>query len=92
MVNPGSVLVSVFAIVLGGALGVVGLDAMLDAGSFVSHDAERHDGLLGIGGGARESASVQTPAWVGLLVALVGASAFLFGLRALYVTFEGRGA
>lgn len=88
----GAILVSVFAIVLGGALGWIGIDAMLDAGSFASAESESRNGILGIGGGSSQSTDVGTPAWVGLLVALVGASAFLFGLRALYATFEGREA
>lgn len=93
MVKAGSVSVGLFALFLGLLLGVVGLWVMAEAGSFGSAEREQHSSFLGLwGDGSSESASINTGAFIGLIVALVGASALLFGLRALFVSFEGRGA
>lgn len=91
MVNAGSVAVSAAAIVLGVALGVGGVFVMLQAGSFFSAESEGST-FLGLFGESRQSASAGTPAFVGLLAALLGVSLLLFGFRALFVAFEGRGA
>jgi len=92
MAKLGSVVVGIVAVFLGLALGGVGIMIMLEAGSFASGDASRSSGPLGLWGEASESASVSTAPWVGLVLAIVGAAALLFGLRALFVTAEGRGS
>lgn len=91
MAKPGSIVVASLALLLGIALAFGGILLMLDAGSFVSAEREQNDGILGVFGGSSESASVDTAPWIGLIVALLGGSLLLFGVRGLYVTFEGRG-
>ncbi|MHB8606261.1 MAG: hypothetical protein ACYDCK_13505 [Thermoplasmatota archaeon] len=93
MAKPSSVFVAVIALLIGVLLGYVGINEMLAAGTFGSAQAQSHSSFLGLfGNGSSSSGSVATPAWVGLLIAVVGASAFLFGLRALFVAVEGRDA
>lgn len=91
MANLGSVVVAMFAILIGLAVGGGGVLLMLEAGSFADASSSQSSGLLGLGSSSEQSASVGTPAWVGLLLAIVGAAVLVFGLRALFVTFEGRG-
>jgi TRAP-type C4-dicarboxylate transport system permease small subunit len=91
LAKAGSLVVAALAVALGLFLGYVGVTQMIAAGSFASGSSETHSGFLGLGGGSSTSSSVNTGAWVGLVVALVGAAALLFGLRALFVAFEGRG-
>lgn len=91
MANPGSLAVAIVALFVGAALGFVGVNMMLDAGSFMSQEAEQDSGLLGVGSSSSQSASVNTAAWVGLVLALAGLSALGFGGRALFIAFEGRG-
>lgn len=91
MVSTGRLMVASFATLLGIALGLAGVIMTLDAGSFGSSAYEQDNGILGIGGGSSQSASIDTPAWVGLFLAAMGASALLFGLRAMFASFEGRG-
>lgn len=88
MANDNAVLVATLALAFGALLGYVGITQMLEAGSFFTAAGETHNGILGIGGGTSQSASINMQAVVGLLIALVGASALLFGLRALWATFE----
>lgn len=91
MANPGSVALAVVALFAGAALGYFGVSMMLEAGSFVSQTAEQDSGFLGLGSSSSQSASVNTAAFVGLVLALAGGSALLFGARALFIAFEGRG-
>ena len=91
MAKAGSIVVASVALVFGIAAAAAGLLLMLDAGSFVTSSATQESGLLGLGSSASQEASINTPAWVGLFLALGGAGALAFGARGLYVTFEGRG-
>lgn len=85
-------MVASVALAFGLALGALGVWMMLEAGSFFSASAEQDNGLLGLGASSSQEASLETPAWIGLLLALGGMSAIAFGARGLYVTFEGRGS
>jgi hypothetical protein len=91
MANPGSIVVASVALVFGLAVAVAGVVMMLEAGSFVTSSASQSGGLLGMGASSTYESSVNTPAWVGLVLALGGAGALAFGARALFVAFEGRG-
>jgi hypothetical protein len=90
MPKVGPVIVSLVAILLGALLGLGGALLMLDAGSFFAAESSQDNGALGLFGGSSQEARMETPAWVGLLAAAVGAGLLLFGFRALYVSFEGR--
>lgn len=91
MAKMGSVVVGLVAVFLGLALGYVGITMMMQAGAFATGESSQSSGILGIGGESSQSASVPTSPWIGLLLALVGVGALFFGLRALFVTSEGRG-
>lgn len=90
MAKPGSVVVAVGAILIGGLIAVGGVLFMLQAESFFAAESERESGLFGLWGSSSDSAEMNTPAWVGLLAALLGGALLMFGFRALYATFEGR--
>lgn len=90
MAKPGSVVVAVGAILIGGLIAVGGVLFMLEAESFFGAEAEQESGFLGLWGSSSESAQMNTPAWVGLLAALLGGGLLMFGFRALFATFEGR--
>ena len=88
----GPFLVGVFALLLGLALGALGVFAMVQAGSFASAGATAERGPLGLWGSASESASVPTLPWAGLVLALVGAVVLLAGLRGMLAALNGRPA
>ncbi|GEM_PF-5050894 len=83
MARTGALAVGLAAVVIGGALGVMGVFLALASGSFLSGDAQHHDGFFGLGGGDSQSASVPTAPWIGLLLALAGVAIFSFGLRGM---------
>lgn len=90
MPKAGAIVVSTAAILFGALLGLAGVLVMLDAGSFFSAESSQESGMLGLFGGSTQEARMDTLAWIGLLVAAVGAGLLLFGFRALHVAFEGR--
>lgn len=92
MANSGSLAIALVALVGGLALGAFGVNMMLEEGSFFTTTASHErGGLLGTQQETTQSASINTPAWVGLLLALGGAGAVSFGARGLFIAFEGRG-
>lgn len=86
----GSVVVSVFAVILGLLLGFAGVTILLENGSFATSESESSSSFLGLFGQSSATGDVPTGPWMGLVFLLVGAGALMFGLRALYTTFEGR--
>lgn len=92
MANPGSLAIALVALVGGLAVGIFGVQMMLEEGSFFTTTASHErGGLLGMEEQTSQSSSINTPAWVGLLLALAGAGAVSFGARGLFIAFEGRG-
>lgn len=92
MANPGSLAIAIVALVGGLAVGLFGVQMMLEEGEFFTTEVKQErGGLLGTEQTSSQSASINTPAWVGLLLALAGLGAVSFGARGLFIAFEGRG-
>lgn len=90
MAKPGSVVVALLAVVIGLFLGFAGVTFIL-ASPELAGASEESRTFLGLFGDSSGSASVPAGPWMGLVMLLMGGALLLFGLRAMFVTFEGRG-
>ncbi|HEX2022843.1 MAG TPA: hypothetical protein VHH36_09010 [Candidatus Thermoplasmatota archaeon] len=89
MAKAGSVVVAFFAIVLGIFLGFVGVTFLLQGEDLASSRSDSWS-FLGAFGESDSEASLPVGPWMGLVFLLTGAGVLVFGLRALFTTFEGR--
>lgn len=90
MAKAGSILVASFAVILGLFFGFVGVTFLMENDSFASGQSESRQFL--IFGESSSGAEVPTAPWIGVLFLVFGAAVLLFGLRALFVAFEGKRA
>ena len=90
MAKAGSVLVAVIAVMLGLFFGYVGVTMLVANENLASAESESWT-FLGVFGESSSSASVATEPWMGMVFLVMGGAVLLFGLRALFVAFEGRG-
>ncbi len=83
MASTTALIVSMFAIIIGLLVAGVGVDIMLESGTFAEGEGSSSNGILGIGGGSSERAEVSTPAFVGLIMAVLGGAGVLLGFGGL---------